>query len=385
MKKLLFVINNLNIGGIQRSLVDLLSLIAKDYDITLYCLDKRGAFSSQMPQSVKVIEASKLMRVAEYDYRKCKENLGLFYAFLRIVLSVFSKKFGRKWPCRILNKISGRVPGQYDFAISFSQPLYYKDLFNVTNEIVLDNVHAFTKIVFIHCDYAAYGGDCEYNRGLLHRFDKIVCVSESVKSRFCEILPEEIKKTFVLYNFCMINQIREMANEDPVIYDRPTLVSVSRLTGEKGLPRCISIIKRLSEMKLTFQWVIVGDGPLRKDMEEAIKQDGLNNYIKLVGAKSNPYRYMKNAVCLFLPSYHEAAPMVFNEATCLKIPIITTNTLSACEIVEKRNWGVVCDNNDESIFQALFCFLKDGYNYLPKINIEEVGDLVIKQFKEIIN
>ena len=60
-----------------------------------------------------------------------------------------------------------------------------------------------------------------------------------------------------------------------------------------------------------------------------------------------------------IPSYHEAAPMVYAEAHCLGVPILTTKTLSAVEMVENEEIGIVCDNNDISIRDALESVLLD--------------------------
>ena len=71
------------------------------------------------------------------------------------------------------------------------------------------------------------------------------------------------------------------------------------------------------------------------------------------GEQSNPYRYMKNADLLVLSSYHEAAPMVIDEARCLGLPVLTTQTTSAQDMVAERGCGFVCENSKEGIAEAL--------------------------------
>ena len=59
MKKILFMVSSMNIGGVEKSLLSLLSEIPKNtYDITLLLLEKKGAFLEQIPDWVKVEEAS---------------------------------------------------------------------------------------------------------------------------------------------------------------------------------------------------------------------------------------------------------------------------------------------------------------------------------------
>lgn len=79
----------------------------------------------------------------------------------------------------------------------------------------------------------------------------------------------------------------------------------------------------------------------------------------LHGEQKNPYRYLKNAKLFLLPSYHEAAPMVFGEASCLGIPILSTETTSAIEMVENQGAGWVCKTDDKSLLQKMKNVLHD--------------------------
>lgn len=384
--KILFVINNLKIGGIQKSLVDLLVLIAKDYDITLYCDDYSGVFIEQIPENVQIIEGNKFAKTVEYDIRECKKRLGVFYSLLRGCFSLFSRKMGRRIPAWIINNLAGRIPGNYDWAFSFSQPLIYSDFHNISNEIVLQRVHAEKKGVFIHCDYSSYGGDCEYNRNLLYQFDKIICVSRSVKERFEQCIPGLENKTTFLYNNCCCREIVEKGSLSEIVYNKTTIISISRLSGEKALDKNVSVMHRLIKAGHDFSWVIVGEGPMRKNIECEIKKYGMEEHIKLVGAQKNPYRYLKNANFLFLPSLHEAAPMVFAEAACFNVPILSTNTLSAKELVEDRHWGVVSENDDTSIYNMLNNALTKGVNaYDGTFNVHQISEVVLEKFNDIIN
>ena len=74
--------------------------------------------------------------------------------------------------------------------------------------------------------------------------------------------------------------------------------------------------------------------------------------VKLCGEASNPYRYMANADLLVVPSYHEAAPVVFQEARVLNLPVLTTRTASADEMVGTF-WGFVAENEDEAFAATL--------------------------------
>lgn len=365
-------------------MVDLLCLIAPYYDITLYCVDTTGLLKIQLPVSVNIVEGNKYAKVAEYDRNQCREELGAFYFILRVIFSLFSKRFGRKWPTWILNKMAGKIPGVYDLAISYTHPFLDDKFENLGTEIVLQRVNAKRKACFIHCDYSKYGGDCEYNRSLFRKYDKIVGVSRSVADCFANCVEGVADKIAFVYNWCRVDEIREFSLQGTVSYDKPTFVSVSRLSEEKGLSRCLHQMKKIKDEGKDFKWVMVGDGALREELEKEIKTLELSGCVEMVGAQSNPYKYLKNANYLILLSFHEAAPMVYNEAACLGVPVLSTNTLSAKEIVKERGWGVVCSNDDEGIYQMISRALTEKYDVKRRFNVEDLGGLVRQQFEGLL-
>jgi len=98
-----------------------------------------------------------------------------------------------------------------------------------------------------------------------------------------------------------------------------------------------------------FKWHIVGDGEERKEIEQRITVLNLNNNVVLEGETANPYRFVKNATFFFLPSYHEAAPMVIDEARSLGLPVLTTETTSSFDMVIQEECGFVCENTGEAL------------------------------------
>ena len=113
------------------------------------------------------------------------------------------------------------------------------------------------------------------------------------------------------------------------------------MSEEKGLEQGVKTISTLKTAGYDVEWHIVGEGPQHTKIEKSIQENNASDYIFLEGEQKNPYRYIKNADYLFVPSLHEAAPMVFDEAASLGVPIISTDTLSAYELVSERKIGYV--------------------------------------------
>ena len=81
--------------------------------------------------------------------------------------------------------------------------------------------------------------------------------------------------------------------------------------------------------------------------------------------------------------------MIFDETVCLGVPVLTTRTTSAVEMIETPKYGIVCDNDQESISKKLFevCSNKEVLNEIREVlkNKEFDNNLALQQFEEIIN
>ena len=383
MKKILIVSNNMNVGGIQKSLLELLKALDRDgsFEVSLFCCHQTGAFLDQIPEGVKMLSEHPLAKMSELPLSACKKQ-GASYYLLRLCFSLWSKIFTKALPAWLLCRLMGRIGEDYDVAISYAQPIRDQDFCNLTNEIVLECVRAKRKATFVHCDFGMYGGNTKRNRRLYRKFDAVAAVSHSVRDRFVSIIPELEERTFTVYNFCDSEGILALANESPVSYERPTVVTVARLSEEKGLVRCVPLFASLREKGYDLEWRIVGGGPMKDALEAEIKKYGMEDAICLAGQQINPYRYMKNARFFLLSSFHEAAPMVFDEAATLGVPILSTATLSASELVEKRGIGAVCENNGEAILHMLESALSEQFDF--DLTYRPSRQLPLEQFKRLV-
>lgn len=370
MERILIVIGDMNIGGIQKSLLELLKALSErnDVSVSLFCCNQCGNFLPLVPKEIEILPSNKWAELSELSSDKCKK-LGAKYYIFRVVSSLWTKLFNKKLPAALLcHKI--KSIGNYDVAISYSQPISDKAFCTLTNEIVLNCTKANRKITFVHCDFENYGGNTKVNRELYRKFDTVAAVSNSVGMNLAKCIPEIKNKIKTVYNFCDADEINILSNEEPIKYSTKTIVTVARLSEEKGIIRCIPIIAKLKEQNIDFEWHIVGGGGLENVIRNTIADYGMENTVFLEGQQTNPYRYMKDADYLFLPSFHEAAPMVFDEAIVLKLPILTTNTLSAKELVSDRNAGVVCDNSDDEIYNMLYSALTAKKDCFESVNLD---------------
>lgn len=353
MKKLLFVINHMNMGGIQKALIELMKGIDGRYDVYLLSIRPNGALLDEIPSNVHILKASKMLLASELSCEETKQ-LGIITYCMRIIASVWTKVFSKRLPAYIITKYMQKRLGKFDVAISYTQPIRSKRLFNLSNEVVLNSCQAEKKVSFIHCDYANYGGNDAVNRQIYKKMDAIAAVSDSVGQCLKAQIPEISDKVITVRNCCNQDDVISLSQKDTVFYkEKYPIVTVARLSEEKGLVRCVSMMAKLKTEGFDVKWHIIGDGPEEDRLKKEILNYHAEKYVVLHGEQKNPYRFLKNAKLFLLPSFHEAAPMVFDEASCLKIPILSTETTSAVEMVAKQGNGWVCKIDDNSLLSKL--------------------------------
>ncbi|MCD8391020.1 MAG: glycosyltransferase [Firmicutes bacterium] len=352
-KNILIVNNNMAIGGIQKSLANLLNAVSDKYNITLLLLYKSGDLLGAVPDNVKVIEAGKAVRIMGMTHRQAMSD-GIITGAYRSFWTILTRIFGTKLTFPILSKMY-RLKGEYDCAISFMQNSAINIFYGGCNEIVLNSVKSPYKVCFIHCDFLNYEGNNSYNIKTTKRFDRIVGVSKSVTERFLEVVPDAREKAVTVRNCYDFDALERMGGEYEADYTDGVvnIFSASRISAEKGILRMIPIFERIKKSGAKFKWRIAGGGIEAEKAKNLTASLGLENDIIFLGQLANPYPYFKRSDLLLVPSYAEAAPMVFGEAKFFGLPVFTTDTTSAVEMVKNEGIGDVCANNDEDIEKEL--------------------------------
>lgn len=347
MKKILIVNNNLDSGGIQKALVNLLQATAERYEITLLLFSKSGAMLAEVPPQVRVITPGELYKMLGLSRAALRQYPHLY--LLKAVLKVAAKLLGKRQAMRICGLLQKPLSG-YDVIISYSHMTAYDNFDNGCAEFVLDRVEGGQKMCFIHCDYGASGFASAVNNEAYREFDRIVCVSESVRRRFLEQIPDLAAKTVALRNFhdlTISNKAKAfMVEMEP---EKIHLVMVARLSPEKGIGRAMEALAACGRKDLTLH--IVGDGPERAVLEAKREGLGLTDRVHFYGEQKNPYPYMAAADYLLMASLHEAAPMVFDEAHELGLPILSVELLSTGEMLEDGD--IQCENTVEGLTDTL--------------------------------
>lgn len=353
MKKIIIVNNNMKVGGVQKSLYNLLWSISDQYDITLCLFSKTGEYVDQLPENVRVMAVHSLFRFFGVSQKECENRIP--DRLERGLLAVLCRIFGRPFVLWLAALSQKKLPEKYDVAISYLQNGRFRTLYGGTNEFVLGKIRAREKIALLHCDYCNCGADIPSNNKLYYRFDRIAACSDGCRRSFVKTIPDLADRCVTVRNFHRQERIREMAWEKPVKYKNGAfhLVIVGRLAHEKAVDRAIRAVAYGMEKGLTICLHIVGDGNRMSPLRALADSPDIRENIFFYGEQSNPYRFMTNADLLLVTSYHEAAPLVVDEAYILGLPVLTVETTSSREMVSARHCGWVCGNSQHELNECL--------------------------------
>ena len=384
--RLLIVNNNMHLGGVQSALAALLQQICDQWDVTLLLLYPGGELMDRIPPQVEVVSAAPLLAY----WGMTRQDAALSgKARTRLLLAGLTRVLGRS--VTILPALlSQRTLKGFDAAISFLHSGPDRVFYGGCNELVLSRVEAKRKFTFLHCDFAAIGGCSRSNARLYRRFDRIAACSRGAELAFLRVFPQLSDRTMVVPNCHDYAYIRAMAEKEPACLPRTgvNVLTVARFGREKGILRAAEAMAELAQQRDDFRWYVIGDGLEYAPVQALIHARGLEERMVLLGAKLQPYGYLKAADLLLIPSVSEAAPMVIGEAAVLGTPILSTRTSSAVELVQQPGLGWVCENSLTGIQEGVRRVLDDPQSLAARAGALEGmkldNTLALRRFAELL-
>ena len=279
--------------------------------------------------------------------------------YLYIIFRLINK-FGQKpW------KLFKSPNKDYDIAIAYSQndfsPYY-----------VIDKVKAKRKYMWYH-NGAYEESDSKYkiDKEYYVKFDKMIAVSEDCKKNLLEKFPQLQSKILILHNIINRHEIIKLSQKaQDDIFDKNTIniVSVGRLTKEKGGSLAVDICKSLLDEGYHIRWYWIGNGNQFNFLEKKIKEMNIQDKFYLLGNKINPYTYMKNCDIYVQPSYYEAYCTTTNEARILNKPIIATDVGGMRDQFIDGKTGILVETDKNAIFNAIK-YLLDNKDYRLQLSL----------------
>ena len=136
------------------------------------------------------------------------------------------------------------------------------------------------------------------------------------------------------------------------------IVTVGRLSKQKNQRLLIEAVSKVAEVHRDVALNILGDGPLRDDLEAYIKENSLEDIVHIMGNVSNVEDYLAEADIFALSSAYEGLPLVILEAMAAGLPIVSTDVGGIRDIVTDN--GILIESgNKDMLVEALMKIIDD--------------------------
>lgn len=346
-KRLLFVIPGFGIGGAEKSLVNL--LCALDYDrfsVDVFAFDPQGPFIDELPEQIRVLPLGSTYATAKLPLLR---SVWRFIArgqpvtaYHRLAYSFALRRFGfsdraEQYAWKHYAKLLPVLEDDYDAAIGYLE--------KSANYFVADNTRAAIKIGYVHTDYQKLNTDKSFDAAYFDRMRYVVTVSDACARVLAETFPEYAQKIRVVENMVSKQVLTRLATapcNDMPAFDGTVLLTVGRLSAEKGIDLAVAACESLIIDELPVKWYHIGAGEVRSETLDAVRQKGLETAFVLLGPKANPYPYFARCDIYVQPSRYEGKAIAVEEAKLLGIPVVATAYDTVNDQIEDGVTGFVC-------------------------------------------
>ena len=338
MKKILIFVDSLNEGGVSKVLLDLLENINKEkYDITVMTLYNQGVYIDEVRKYVKYKYCFNIP-AANDNSLKAKLYRKYWGGMLRLPESFMYRWF---------------VKEKYDIEIAFMHGWSTKFISGSNNR-------ASKKIAWVHVDLVTWNRvdgifkNLEHHKKAYSKFDEVLCVSQTVKKGVEK--KYNVKNARVLYNPISREKILKLSNEeidDIKFSSKFKLISVGRLSEQKGYDRLLRIFKKLKNDGLDIELILVGNGNKYNELNEYIVENKLEKDVTLLGFRENPYKYVRASDLFICSSISEGFSLVIGEAMAIGVPIVSVDCPGPNEVLGFGKYGKLVNNNEEDLYNGI--------------------------------
>ncbi|RJE91152.1 glycosyltransferase [Paenibacillus sp. 1011MAR3C5] len=366
-KRILISVYDMEIGGIERSLITMLEHFDYErYEVDLLVFSHQGDLLGQLPPSVNLLPERGSYTVFRKPMKQCLKEGRIASVAVRLLVKLIADAKARSLKLSegsgyiqlqlVSNYMSSLLPSidkRYDAVISYAWP----------HDFMLKRVKADKRLAWIHTDYTKLQIDHTVDEAMWASYDGIASISEACTEAFLSRYPALSGRLFIVENIASPAYIRSKALEDEAEgMDNGSfnLVSVGRLSYVKGFDMAIEAIRLLEAKGLhKVKWHIVGFGGTEGELRAKIVEYGLEERVILHGKKQNPYPYMKACDLYVQPSRYEGKAVTVTEAQIVGKPVLITNYPTSGSQVRDGVDGLICETNAEAIAGAIERLYRD--------------------------
>ena len=195
----------------------------------------------------------------------------------------------------------------------------------------------------------------KWNSFLFHFAERIISVSDTSATDFSKLFPEYKHKIITIpigiEHETLPPEMNNKEIKQPYLNGRgPRIIHVGGFTFEKNHSGLVEIFELIVAQNPSATLYLVGDGPLKQEMEQIVKLKNLQSNIKFCGFQKNAIDYIRQADVLILPSIIEGLPGVILEAFYCKVPVVAYDVGGIKEILKNNETGRLVQKGDKQAF-----------------------------------
>ena len=341
--KILHLVTTLGPGGIERWLLDMLRTISRDQCAIDFCC--RGATTGLMASQAEALGA----RVWHNPLHWTHIGYGLR---LREILQSegYNLVHNHLTVCAGLPVLVARLAGVPSI-LSFHNTTFQ------TRELGLVHRHLRGLYAWLNISVASRMSQAitGCSQGVLHALEQRYNIADPVPRH-------------VLYYGVCIPQAPDtilrsrLRRELSLAKHTQIVVHVGRFVPQKNHAGLLRIAQQVIQASPSTCFVLIGDGPLRREIEVQVERLGLTLSFRFLGIRDDVERILTCCDLLLCPSVWEGFGLVAIEANAAGIPVVASDVPGLREAVEQGETGFLCHPGDESVFAETVCRLLGDIN-----------------------
>lgn len=356
-KKIAILLPWLKMGGTNKVAIRFMEELVQFCDVTLILSQNVGELLGEVPRGVQII-TDKMIPFREMFVKDIKSfRVGYVIRDLNYYLRVKTGRDNIDNYRYIVERHPYIVKDVFDCAISYHGQSPER-LLNL-----IYRIHSRKKAVWIHGEMSFPEDQCRRMEKYYRKMDQYFFVSKPTKDAFIQKINIDPTKTTVYYNRLNGKEIIEKSQEvmeDIFPEETVNLLTVGRVSPEKGQDMIPKIVRDLNDKGYAVRWYIIGDGPNLNKLKELIKKANVSDEVVLLGVKNNPYPYMKACDIYIQPSYTEGYSTTICEAGILGKAIIGTKPSGGIrDQIENGESGLIVEATVEGLEQGIIRLLEE--------------------------
>lgn len=357
-KKIIIVSHNMELGGVEKSLLGLLQSFDYDnYDVDLFLFSHSGGLMKFIPKEVHILPELKYYSYINKGLFDCVKHGQVGIVISKILAHLKYRQFVSKntydnndamlnYLYSYANKLAPKISNiKYDLAISFSDVHY----------ATLNRIEAKKKICWIHTDYSVVHQDSDFCYDMWNGYDYIAAVSTECKRAFELSYPELSSKIIVVENVLSKAYMDNEALKFNADFDKNyiNILSIGRFSPQKNFTNIPNILKRIKEKGINAKWYLIGFGKQESLIKQEIQKNGVEGDVVILGKQVNPYPFIRSCDVYVQPSVYEGKAVTVREAQIMNKPVIITNYPTASSQLIDGFDGIIVSLDNENCAKGI--------------------------------